>query len=64
MGNKTGGGFCLRCNKHVVTQKNTPNHILHLLLAFFTGGLWLVVWLIIILANLGGWRCVECGFKV
>ena len=64
MGAKTGGGFCPKCKDHVVTQKNTPNHILHLLLSFFTGGLWVVIWLIVIFANLGGWRCTVCGYKV
>ena len=26
---------------------NSINHILHLILSFFTGGLWLIVWLFI-----------------
>lgn len=64
MGTKTGGGYCPRCGKHVVTQKNTPNNILHLLLSFITAGVWLVIWVIILLSNIGGYRCVECGYRV
>ncbi len=42
----------------------TPNHILHLVLSLFTCGLWLPVWLIIVLASIGGYRCSKCGSKV
>lgn len=61
---KSGGGFCPYCKKHVLTQKNTLNHILHLLLSVFTGGLWLVVWLLLIMRHTDDTRCVECGRKI
>ena len=64
MGVKTSGGYCRHCNKNVMTQKNTPNHLLHLILSVFTLGLWVIVWLLLILGHIGGSRCTECGHKV
>ena len=61
MGTKTTGKTCWHCKTEVLAQKNTPNHILHLILSIVTLGLWLPVWLIISLVNIGGYRCPECG---
>ena len=61
---KTGGGYCANCKKQVMTQKNAPNHILHLLLTVFTAGIWLIVWILLIAGHIGGSRCTECGQKV
>lgn len=35
----------------VLVSGKKVNHILHLILTLFTGGFWLLVWLIVILAN-------------
>jgi len=37
-----------------------PNHVLHLILTILTGGLWLIVWIILALRR-GSLRCVRCG---
>jgi hypothetical protein len=47
-----------------MAQKNTPNHVLHLILSLVTFGLWLPIWLLISAGGLGGWRCTQCGHKV
>jgi hypothetical protein len=64
MGTKTTGKRCWHCQKNVMAQKNTPNHVLHLLLTIFTAGLWGIVWLIVTLSNIGGYRCTQCGKAV
>ncbi len=64
MGIKVSGGFCKKCNKDVMTHRNTPNHILHLLLAVVTVGLWLIVWIILILFAPTRGLCTECGGQV
>ncbi len=59
--------YCKNCQTNVRAErmKKTPNHILHLLLSIFTAGLWLPVWLLIILNfdtnPLRGFTCSECG---
>lgn len=35
----------------LTNQKKTTNHILHVILTVLTGGLWLIVWGIIMLSN-------------
>ena len=54
--------FCVRCKHHVVAKRKATNHILHLLISVFTGGLWLIVWLGLSM-KFGGWRCQRCGGK-
>ena len=61
MGLKTKGAYCKACQKHVMAQKNAPNHLLHLILTVLTFGLWAVVWLIIAITTSGGYRCTQCG---
>ena len=60
MGQKAVQGFCTRENEWVMAYENKPNHILHLLLTIFTGGLWLIVW-IIIANGAKGPICSRCG---
>lgn len=64
MGISTTGKFCNHCRANVMAQRNTVNHLLHLVLVLLTLGLWLPVWLVLVLANMGGWRCTRCGGKV
>lgn len=63
MGYNQTSKFCLYCQKMVLAQRKTPNHILHLLLSIFTSGLWLIVWILLIITK-GSWRCCHCGNKV
>lgn len=37
--------------QELIIADNKTNHILHLILSILTGGIWLVVWLIIGLGN-------------
>lgn len=53
-------GFCERCQKQGVVFRKRPNHILHLILSVLTGGIWIIVWLLLSL-KVGGWRCAACG---
>lgn len=61
MGIKTAGKYCNHCQKNVMAQKNTPNHLLHFFLAIFTLGLWIPIWILISVFNVGGYRCTQCG---
>ena len=63
MGVKEKGGYCDNCSKDVLIRSSTPNHILHLLLSIVTGGLWLIVWLLLIV-KVKEWRCTNCGHIV
>lgn len=44
----------------VLAERQTPNHILHLLLSIVTAGLWLIVWALMIL-SVGRFKCPHCG---
>ena len=64
MGEKKTGRFCNNCGKNVLAIGKTPNHILHLILSIITGGLWLIVWIILVLMKIGGYRCSQCGHEI
>ena len=54
--------WCEDCGRHVKAEKQDVNHVLHLLMTLLTCGLWVVVWGLVILADVtGGWRCHQCG---
>lgn len=55
---KIARGKCKHCGQ-VKVEIQTPNHILHLLMAVATGGLWLIVWLL----QGSAVRCSQCGRK-
>ena len=57
---KYSSGYCLHCKKQVKIERQTPNHILHLLLSIITGGFWLIVWIILCCFS-GQYRCPICG---
>lgn len=59
MGFKIANGYCETCGRVKVVCK-TPNHILHLFLTIFTGGLWLIIWFILIDIS-KQYRCDKCG---
>jgi hypothetical protein len=50
------------CPTHgpVLARAKGTSHILHLLLTIVTGGLWLIVWLLVS-AKKKDWRCPLCG---
>ncbi len=53
---------CSYCRMTRLFTKAGPSHILHLLLSVFTVGLWLPVWLIIVvLGAFQPYRCTVCG---
>lgn len=60
MGQSHTQRYCPTCEKKVRAVMQTPNHILHLLLSIVTGGLWLVVWILVALTP-RAWRCTQCG---
>lgn len=49
---------CQRMTQHV--QPGT-SHVLHLLLAVFSFGVWLPVWLLVALNNTTKAQCTTCG---
>ena len=53
-------GFCKVCDKQVKVQGKSTSHLLHLVLTLITGGLWLIVWVLIGMGS-GDWRCECCG---
>ncbi|KOQ69955.1 hypothetical protein ABW43_07435 [Stenotrophomonas maltophilia] len=60
MGEQREGGFCRNCKKDVVVFRRTTNHLLHLVLAVLTAGLWIIVWMLISLLP-SHRTCGQCG---
>lgn len=63
MGMEQASGFCPSCQQQVLIQRPTTSHVLHLLLAVITVGLWIPIWLLASV-RIGGWRCSLCGRNV
>lgn len=64
MGTKVAQRYCPHDKRMVLATKQTPNHILHLILTAITGGLWAIVWFILaVIASERPWRCPDCGGK-
>ena len=55
--------FCKKCNEITPANTKRVNHILHLLLSVFTGGLWLIVWAFLIIFSSNKATCIICGKK-
>lgn len=54
--------YCAEDDRMVLAEKQTPNHILHLLLSLVTVGIWLPIWILISIASeFGSYQCPECG---
>jgi len=54
--------FCRGCGQSRPFEKRQLNWILHLLLVLLTGGLWLIVLILLVLGRvLEPFRCRECG---
>lgn len=60
VGSKESSAYRGNCSRTVLVRSQTPNHVLHLLLSILTGGLWLIVWAILIV-RAEDWRCTRCG---
>ncbi len=63
MGVEQSQRFCDHCDEYVLAVRKGTNHILHLLLSIITGGIWIIVW-ILVSVKMGGWRCSKCGSPV
>jgi hypothetical protein len=55
--------FCEEEVRMVLAERQTPNHILHLLLAVVTAGLWIPVWILVALFGSGSYKCPNCGAR-
>jgi len=55
--------FCEEEVKMVLAEKQTPNHVLHLLLSVVTAGIWVPVWILVILVGGGPYKCPSCGSR-
>ena len=53
---------CRRCRRTTLHQAEPTNHVLHLVLTIFTGGLWLLGWFVAA-AIPPVYRCSQCGLK-
>lgn len=61
MGTVTASRYCDDCSKHVLAVRQTPNHILHLLLTLVTCGLWGIIWIGVSIGADKTYRCPNCG---
>ena len=59
---KTKRSFCKSCGKNVKAEAKDTSHLLHLILSIFTGGAWLIMWILCAMSNT--WSCSECGGRV
>jgi len=63
--------FCKKCNRKTLQYRNTKemSWLMHLVLAIFTAGIWLIVWFFIVFWHMltkpigGKWTCSQCGTK-
>jgi len=60
MGIEQSAAYCKTCQKQVLIQRTSANHILHLVLSLITFGVWLVIWFLVA-TDKKPWRCVHCG---
>lgn len=55
--------FCEEEIEMVLAERQTPNHLLHLVLSLVTAGLWLPIWILVALFAGGSYRCPRCGAR-
>jgi hypothetical protein len=59
------GFYCEYCHDHTSVVTKGPNHILHIILSFLTGGFWLIVYAMVAIGSSNATkRCVKCGHVV
>ena len=62
---ETKTSYCGECKRKVVARKPSTNHVLHILICFLTGGLWLLVWLFVASSNGSKpWQCTLCSLPI
>lgn len=61
MANEQFMKHCTTCGKPTLHIRHVTNHILHLLLALTTFGIWLIVWALLSIGNARTARCTLCG---
>lgn len=53
---------CPKCDRGVIGVKNAPSHLLHLILALVTFGLWIPIWILLtLLVSRRHPSCQKCG---
>ncbi|MBY3543675.1 hypothetical protein HFN71_28755 [Rhizobium laguerreae] len=55
--------FCEDDVAMVLAERQTPNHVLHLLLSIFSAGFWIPVWLAVTMLASGTYKCPRCGAR-
>ncbi len=57
--------FCPECERHVLGEQEQTGcaaHVVNLVLCFFTGGLWIPIFLLVLITSgLGPYKCPVCG---
>jgi hypothetical protein len=55
--------LCHNCREIVVVEKEEVNHVLHMIMSVVTGGLWLLVWALMVFTNNNNnlYKCPSCG---
>jgi hypothetical protein len=64
MSQKQTSAYCPYCDRQTLAIGTKPNHLLHLVLSICTAGVWLVVWLLVAIGKIGGYRCSKCGTRI
>jgi len=52
-------GRCQNCGEVIINQR-IPNNLLHLLLTIGTWGVWLIVWIALLIKH-EPWHCTKCS---
>lgn len=56
--------YCVNCDCRTVHEKNNVSHVLHLILSLVTFGLWVIVWVFVVVQNSSvPWICRDCGHQ-
>ena len=53
--------FCKTCNKTTLHIQPSTSHVLHLLLAVVTMGIWIPIWVLMAVNNNNQGQCTACG---
>jgi hypothetical protein len=53
---------CEKCGEVTTHTRQTPNHVMHALIALFTVGIWIIPWIYVaVTAENEPARCANCG---
>jgi len=56
-------GWCEDCRGRRVIKKRTPDRGFQMILSIITGGIWLLIWLLLELETAArAWTCVHCNY--